>query len=81
MTTLQITLSDAEQAELRAMAEQTGKAEEELLHEGLGLILERVRSMNWKTSLRKGRGLWRDRTDLPDLRELRAGGSRYPDAE
>lgn len=81
MTTLQITLTDAEQAALRAMAERTGKGEEELMHEGLEMLLEQSGVVSWKAALRKGYGLWRDRTDLPDLRELREGGSRYPDAE
>jgi hypothetical protein len=81
MTTLQITLSDAERAVLRTMAERTGKAEEELLRDGLTLLLEQSGAKDWKSALKKGRGLWKDRTDLPDLRELREGGTRYPDEE
>ena len=32
---------------------------------------------DWSERLGAGRGLWADRDDLPDLRELRRGASRH----
>jgi len=77
MTTLQITLSDAEQASLRAMAERTGKAEEELVREAIDQYRTRVELEDRRAILQRVWGLWKDRDDLPDFKQLRAEMDRY----
>jgi hypothetical protein len=72
MTTLQITMSDTERAVLRAMAERTGKREEELVHEAIEQYRSRMEIEERRAVLRRVWGLWKDREDLPDSEELRA---------
>jgi hypothetical protein len=50
-----ITLTEQEQLSLRAIAQQTGKTPDELLHEAVVQFLAQ----------------WQDRTDLPSLATLR----------
>ncbi len=77
MTTLQITLSDAEQQALRAMAERTGKGEEELMHEALDQFRARVELEERRAVLQRVWGLWKDRDDLPDFEQMRAEMDRF----
>lgn len=77
MTTLQITLSDAQQAILRAVAERTGKAEEELVQEAIEQMGSRHAIEERREVLRRVWGLWKDRDDLPDFEQMRKEMDRY----
>ena len=77
MPTAQITLDDAEDRALSALAAQTGKSRDELLHEAVGQYLIRFRPLDRLQLLRQGRGLWKDRTDLPSLETLRKEMDRF----
>ena len=79
-TRLILTESDGEL--LRDLARQTGKAEDEVVREALGLLLEHVSSRRVERlrKLRQAFGMWKDREDLPELRGLREGwGGRLTD--
>ncbi|MBC8083187.1 MAG: CopG family transcriptional regulator [Hymenobacter sp.] len=78
MTPTTLQLSSAESIALRKLALQTGKTEEELLHEAVAQLLLRATPSAWQQAVRAAQGIWRDRTDLPDFEELRAEGNRYP---
>ena len=67
-----IHLSEQETEALRDLAQQTGKTQDELLHEAVARLLADVQVPNRLALLRQGRGIWKDRTDLPDLCTLRA---------
>jgi hypothetical protein len=71
-----ISLTTAECELLHSMSLQTGKTENELLHEALDLLKMRVTSENRRSLLQKGRGIWKDREDLPALSELRSEMNR-----
>ncbi len=72
MTAAQITLTDAADQALSELAEQSGKTRDDLLREAVEQFLVRHRAQDRLRSLRQGRGLWKDRTDLPPLESLRA---------
>ena len=77
MLTTQISLTEAESEALRAVSLHTGKAQEELIHEALGLLLARYASRDRLALLRRGWGIWRGRTDLPTVEELRDESNRF----
>ncbi len=77
MVTAQITLSNAEGEALRAMTQSTGKTQDALLHEALRQFLGPVPQEDRLSLLRQARGIWKDRTDLPDFRALRAEMDRF----
>jgi hypothetical protein len=71
MSETSISLTAAECELLHSMSLQTGKTENELLHEALDLLKTRANSENRRSLLQKARGIWKDREDLPALSELR----------
>ncbi len=73
-----IHLSEQETQALRKLAQQTGKTQDELLHEAVARLLNDIQSADRLTLLRNARGIWKDRTDLPDPRALRAELDRIP---
>lgn len=77
MVTAQITLSNAEGAALQEMTKSTGKTQDALLHEAVQQFLAPVPPDDRLSLLRQARGIWKDRTDLPDFRALRAELDRF----
>ena len=77
MATAEIHLSDSESAALKTLAKLTGRTEAELLHEAVERLLNHPNGKDRLALLRKAKGIWKDRTDLPDLRELRAELERF----
>lgn len=67
----QIYLTKAEQEALRSLARDTGCSQSELIRKAIDEMLECQRQMDRRALMRQARGMWSDRTDLPDLRELR----------
>jgi hypothetical protein len=77
MTTAQITLTEKESERLRTLAQNTGKTEEELLHEAVEIFLSGTQMQRRLELLRQARGIWKDRQDLPSLESLRASWDRH----
>jgi hypothetical protein len=71
MSATPITLDPTENELLLDVARRTGKPHEELLREALSLLAARYDAQDRLTKLRQARGIWRDRTDLPELGALR----------
>ena len=72
-----ITLTEQEQLSLRAIAQQTGKTPEELLHEAVAQFLAQFQQTRRRALLQQARGMWQDRTDLPSLATLRREFDRW----
>ena len=72
MVTAQVKLTPDEIEALRAMAERTGRTEEQLLREAVQKYLTPAQGDDRLALLRQGKGIWKDRSDLPDHRQLRA---------
>lgn len=71
MVRTQIYLTESEQEALRSLARDTGRSQSELIREAIDAMLERQELVDRRAAMRQARGMWRDRDDLPDLRELR----------
>ena len=77
MANATITITEEQKNILHTLAEQTGKSEEELVQEAVELLVRQFRQTHRLAMLQQARGMWRDRTDLPDLRELREESNRF----
>ncbi|MFD1470170.1 hypothetical protein ACFQ48_18220 [Hymenobacter caeli] len=69
----QLALSPADSEAVRQLAQRTGKAETELLHEAVAELMQRATLENWQVALRRVKGMWADHPDAPDVRKLREG--------
>lgn len=72
MVRTQIYLTEREQQGLRNLARQTGRSQSELIREAIDRLLETRDEPDRRALVLQAAGIWKDRTDLPDLRELRA---------
>ncbi len=70
----QLTLSPADSDAVRQLAQRTGRAETELLHEAVAALMRQATLENWQTALRRAKGMWKNRTDLPDFNRVRTEG-------
>lgn len=71
MVRTQIYLTEAERAALRAIARQTGKKQSELIRQAIDRLIEGFQPGERLTRLQMARGMWQERTDLPDFKILR----------
>jgi len=71
MLRTQIYLTQRERQALHAIAGQTGQTQSELIRQAVDRFIQTHQEGNRLQLLRKGRGLWKNRTDLPDFSALR----------
>jgi hypothetical protein len=67
----QIYLSTEERQGLQALARQVGRTQSDLIREAIDAFLERHRPSERLSRLRRARGLWGGRGDLPSFAVLR----------
>lgn len=80
MVRTQIYLTEEEHQTLRAMARDTGKTQSELIRLAIDRLIEQRSDSDRLTLLRRGRGIWEGRDDIPDLWELRQEWERFSEA-
>jgi hypothetical protein len=66
-----ITLSQKSAERLRELVDQTGRTPQELVDEAIDTLSTRLSLARRREALAHGKGLWKDRDDLPDFRALR----------
>jgi Arc/MetJ-type ribon-helix-helix transcriptional regulator len=71
MIRTQIYLTKTEHTILRTLSTQTGRSQSELIRAAIDEMIERTQTTKRSQLLRIGRGLWKDREDLPDFVALR----------
>ena len=79
MQRTQIYLTDQEVSGIKALAANTGKSQSELIREAIDVFLNKDVADNRLAMMRKARGIWKDRDDLPDLEQLRKESDRFGD--
>lgn len=76
MVRTQIYLTEDQRAEVAAIADRSGKRQSEIIREAVDRFIEQKSRGRREAILREAAGIWRDRTDLPDLDALRRGWDR-----
>jgi predicted DNA-binding protein len=76
MNRTQIYLTAQQVKRLRAAAEASGKTQSTLIREAIDASLSEQRGSRWHSALTALRGIWREREDLADLRQLRQESDR-----
>ena len=71
MQRTQIYLTEREKGAVRSIAKRLGKTQSDVIRTALDRFIDRESAEGRLDLLRSGRGLWRDREDLPDFGALR----------
>ena len=71
MIEAEITLTEQERDALREIAERTGRSQAELVSEALARLISEFQREDDRNLMRQGRGIWKDRHDLPAPEDLR----------
>jgi hypothetical protein len=71
MVRIRIYLTEEQRRALAAIADCTGRTKSELIREAVDGLISRYRESNRLGLLRGARGMWRERTDLPDFEAMR----------
>jgi hypothetical protein len=74
-------LTEQEQTALETMAQHLGKTPDELVHDAVKQLIAQFRSEDRLSLLRQARGMWKDRTDLPSLPDLRREWDRQTEPD
>ena len=72
MQRTQVYLDDEVRSALIGIAHQTGKSQSQLLREAIAKYVKEFAPEDQRDSaLKKARGLWKNRKDLPDFKRIR----------
>jgi predicted DNA-binding protein len=71
MRRTQIYLTDEERKALRAIADRLGQSQSEVIRAAVDRYVDHYQEGNRLDLLRQARGIWKDRTDLPDFSAIR----------
>ena len=76
MVRIQIYLTETEKAHLSRLSKRAGRSQSAIIRQAIDLFAASCVPQDRRECLRKARGMWRDRSDLPDLRALREESDR-----
>ena len=77
MIRTQIYLTDRQRSELATISKISGKKQSELIREAVDYLIDKASSSRRKILLKEVAGIWKNRTDLPDFKAVRAEWDRY----
>lgn len=67
----ELNLTDQERFVLQEISRRTGKTESDLIREAVGRFIDEFQIESRQILMRKAKGMWKDRTDVPALEDLR----------
>jgi hypothetical protein len=76
MVRTQIYLTERQRDELAAIAKIAGKKQSELIRESVDRLIDQAGRSRREAVLSEAAGIWKDRTDLPDFKAMRAEWDR-----
>ena len=76
MVRTQIYLTENQRKELAHIAKSSGKKQSELIREAIDKLISQSGSSHRELVLREVAGIWKNRTDLPDFKSIRAEWDR-----
>lgn len=76
MVRKQVYLTEGQSDELAAIAKTVGKKQSELIREAIDLFIDQAGADRRDLVLRRTAGMWKNRTDLPDFKAIRAEWDR-----
>ena len=76
MVRTQIYLTERQRDELAAIAKAEGKKQSELIREAVDRLIDQAGRSRREAVLSEAAGMWKDRTDLPDFKAMRAEWDR-----
>ena len=74
-------LTEQEQTALAAIAQRMGKTPDEVVHDAVKQWIAQFQAEDRLSLLRQARGMWKDRTDLPALTDLRREWDRQSEPD
>jgi hypothetical protein len=74
-------LTEQEQTALETMAQRLDKTPDELVHDAVKQLLAKFQEDDRLSLLQQARGMWKDRTDLPVLADLRSEWDRQTEPD
>ncbi|MEA2083133.1 MAG: CopG family transcriptional regulator [Thermodesulfobacteriota bacterium] len=77
MIRTQIYLTDRQRSELATISKTSGKKQSELIREAVDYLIDKASSSRREIVLKDAAGIWKNRTDLPDFKAVRAEWDRY----
>jgi metal-responsive CopG/Arc/MetJ family transcriptional regulator len=77
MIETKITIPESIQQSLGEISRTTGKSEEQLIAEAVTELIQNYQATNRLALMRKARGMWANREDIPNLEELRRECDRF----
>lgn len=76
MVRTQIYLTENQREELATIAKSSGKKQSELIREAIDRLISQSGSSHRELVLSEAAGIWKNRTDLPDFKSIRAEWDR-----
>lgn len=76
MVEIAIKLSDQNHQELDQIARLTGMSEDQLVREAVDQFITKFHNGDRISSMRRAKGIWKDRQDMPALEDLRRESNR-----
>ncbi len=76
MVRTQIYLTEHQRDELATIAKTSGKKQSQLIREAVDYLIGQSGPSKREVILNEALGIWKDRTDLPDFKKIRAEWDR-----
>ena len=67
----QIYLTEDERNSLKSISKETGRTQSDLIREAVNSLIKKITKKNNSEKRQEAFGIWKDRNDYPDIRELR----------